>query len=210
MAITLVTRNSDSSPVLKYTALGALAAGQVHAHAMATPSVVNAHEDASTPEGIKYSYYHDHTINFYKYHRHFIESLVPLVHSHEGTVEHKHTIAYHDDTYTYSVTRQTGTDEPVVTPDVGTAAVIRVPGGASETDTGNADVVVELADTETCGDDDHLAIGPSGTYGYYEPSNNYATVDTVTDSVAEISVGLADSETPQSKVVTTSATTDGA
>lgn len=210
MAYSLLTRNSDAAPILKYTALGALAAGQVHAHAMPTPRVVHAHEDASTPEGIIHLYNHAHTINFYKYHKHFIESIEPLLHAHDGVIEHKHTIAYQDETYKYSVTRQTGTDAPVVTPDVGTAAVIRVPDGSSQTDTENADVVVELADTETLGDNDHLVVGPSANSGYYEPGSNYAEVETATDSVADISVGLALDETPQSKVVTTSATTDTA
>ena len=220
MAYTLITRNTDSSPALKYTPISPLASGQAHSHHMPVPLILHAHEDGS-PDPVEFVHLenHAHHVVEYKYHRHLIDSVAPISHTHEvGGISHKHGISYHDETYTYSVTRQTGADAPIVTPDVGTAAVIRVPGGASTADTENASIVFELEEgTNTC-DTDQLTVGPSFDFGYHGGGGSwdpiygprYDTIEGDTDIVLDINIRLELTAVPEAKPVSTSAHTDAA
>jgi hypothetical protein len=153
MAFKLITRVVKSGVVsLEYLPLAPLTAGSAHPHLMPAvgPLFKHGHTSAIDPAILVPEQYvedHVHDLAGFKKHTHQVVFGDHVAHSHDSSATtHKHEVRYESKIYKYSVTHITGTDEPVVTEDVGASAAFYVPkaDGALSADTTSETIDVAL------------------------------------------------------------------
>jgi hypothetical protein len=150
----LVARNILNSVVsLNYMPLAPLPAGEAHSHPMPTVGPLISHGHTSPPETeqnpAQYVANHYHELKGFKHHQHTVFCVNPTEHGHDHSdTTHTHNVVkFEEVVYNYSVTRITGINNPVVTPNVGESARFKIPkiDGVLSTATGPATIDVSLA-----------------------------------------------------------------